>query len=204
MFTLSACSVVSSLLSGATNSNPNVLFQDDFSKTSSGWDRTTTNGDSTDYKDGAYRITVETLNYDLWANPGKSFQDVKVEVDATMMGGPENNDFGIICRYKDIHNYYYGTVASDGYYGIVKVIDDSLIPLTGDGMVATDLVNAGSAVNHLRFDCVGSALTLYVNGTILGSVTDTDLTVGDVGLIAGTFDTAGTDIAFDNFVVSKP
>ena len=33
---------------------------------------------------------------------------------------------------------------------------------------------------------------------------DETFTTGDVGLIAGTFDAAGTDIRFDNFVVSKP
>jgi hypothetical protein len=34
--------------------------------------------------------------------------------------------------------------------------------------------------------------------------TDSNFSSGDVGLMAGTFDTGGAQIAFDNFVVSKP
>jgi hypothetical protein len=36
------------------------------------------------------------------------------------------------------------------------------------------------------------------------SVPDTSFTSGDVGLIAGTYEEAGTDVLFDNFVVTKP
>jgi len=45
---------------------------------------------------------------------------------------------------------------------------------------------------------------VYANGTLLGSADDSTFTSGDVGLEAGTFDVGGTEIRFDNFVVSQP
>ena len=61
-----------------------------------------------------------------------------------------------------------------------------------------------TATNTIRADCVGSSLSLYVNGEKLDEVQDTEFGSGDVGLMAGSFDTPGTDIHFDNFVVTKP
>jgi hypothetical protein len=197
-FILASCS-------GGATTDPNVIFTDDFSKNTSGWDKVTSDNGITDYANDGYRILVNTTQYDLWANPGKSFIDTKVEVDATKLAGPDNNDFGIQCRYMDTENYYFAIIASDGYYGLGKVVNGDQTLFYDNGMPATDKVKPGSVVNHIRFDCVGSTLSLYINGDFVDSVEDTDLSAaGDVGLIAGTFDVGGTDISFDNFVVNKP
>ncbi|NMC35119.1 MAG: DUF2167 domain-containing protein [Veillonellaceae bacterium] len=204
-FVLSGCSIIQNFLptgkAGSTSSN--VLFEDDFSKTSSGWDQTTSESGTTDYKDGTYQILVNQTQYDLWANPGKSFTDVSTEVDAVMIGGPVDNDFGIICRYKDTSNYYFGIISSDGYYAI-GYVKDGKQDIFADQLEFSDAIKQGTESNRIRFDCVGSTLTLYANGTQLTQVTDSTLTSGDVGLMAGTFDTAGTNVSFDNFVVKKP
>jgi hypothetical protein len=47
-------------------------------------------------------------------------------------------------------------------------------------------------------------LTLYANGTEILSVTDSTFDSGDVGLVAGTGDYIGTDILFDDFLVTQP
>jgi len=57
---------------------------------------------------------------------------------------------------------------------------------------------------HLRADCVGNNLALFVNGQHLVTVQDDAFSDGDVGLLVGTFDTPGADLLFDNFVVYKP
>ena len=182
----------------------NVLFSDDFSDPSSGWNSTTTENGSTDYADGTYAIIVTSPNYELWANPGRDFTDVSIETDATKVAGPDDNDFGLICRYQDVDNYYFSEIASDGYYVFGAVKGGALTYLDSDSMIETGLVYAGSETNHLRLDCNGNTLTLYINGTLAGTASDSDYSSGDVGLVAGSYDTAGVDIAFDNFVVSKP
>jgi hypothetical protein len=183
----------------------NVLFSDDFSNTDKKWDQVTDTSRTTDYYNNAYHIVVNDTNSDAWANPSKeSFTDTHIEVDATKNGGPDDNDFGIICRYTDINSFYYGIVSSDGYYSIMKMTSDGGKPLGSESMLESDSVTQGAATNHIRFDCVGSTLTLYVNGTQIAQQTDADYTTGNVGLIAGTFNTAGADILFDNFFVYKP
>lgn len=206
IFTLTACSLSQFLptgKSGSTSTDSNVLFQDDFSKTSSGWDKWSGDSGSTDYVDGTYQIMVTDSQYDLWANPGESFSDVSVEVDAVIVGGPEDNDFGILCRYVDTENYYFGIISSDGYYAIGTVIGGTQ-SIIGENMQPSDTIKTGYESNRIRFDCVGSTLSLYVNGKLVQEETDSSFASGDVGLMAGTFDTGGTQIAFDNFVVSKP
>ena len=71
-------------------------------------------------------------------------------------------------------------------------------------MQASPVINRGTNVNHLRADCVGDRLTLYVNGEKLAEATDATLTHGDVGLLAGAFSQPGVDIIFDNFVAIQP
>lgn len=188
----------------APDLSSNVLFQDDFSNSSSGWDRVDEAGGLTDYADGVYRMVVNEENSDIWANPGLNFNDVHIEVDATKVGGDDNNDFGLICRYMDTENFYFMIISSDGYYGIGKVVAGDQQLIGSDSMPPSNEINQGNAANHLRADCVGNKLALYVNGELLAEHEDSQFSSGDVGLMAGSFDVAGTEIHFDNFVVLQP
>ncbi|RMF42055.1 MAG: hypothetical protein D6755_11910 [Anaerolineae bacterium] len=181
-----------------------ILFQDDFSDSNSGWDAVRVDEGITDYENGAYRIFVNMQNNDVWANPGLSFTDVHIAVDATKIGGPDDNDFGVICRYEDADNFYFFIISSDGFYGIGKVSGGEQSLLGMDGMGQSDAIFQGAATNHIEAECKGSQLTLWANGTQLFSTEDSEFSSGDVGLIAGTFDTVGTDISFDNFIVTRP
>jgi hypothetical protein len=197
-----ACEAVTSL--NQTEQPSNILFQDDFSDPSSGWDRVNSSDGITDYADGFYRMYVNVVDSDIWANPGLSFTDVRLEVNASKVGGDDNNDFGMICRYQDSSNFYFFVISSDGYYGIGKVKGGQQVLIGMESMPPSEIINQGNASNHLQADCVGSTLALYVNGEKLTEQTDTDFSSGDVGLIAGAFDNPGTDIHFDNFVVMRP
>lgn len=182
----------------------NVLFQDDFSDPSSGWDQVDVEDGITDYIDGAYRIYVNTKNTDVWSNPGLNFDDTQIEVEAKKVGGDDNNDFGLICRYKDTNNFYFFVISSDGYYGIGKILDGEQLLIGDESMPPSEEINQGNATNSLRADCVGNKLSIHINGVLLAEYQDDSFTSGDVGLLAGSFDIPGTDIYFDNFVVRKP
>jgi hypothetical protein len=192
---------------GSSGGALQTLFSDNFSDTSSGWDKVQNDNGITDYANGGYRIYVQTANHYKWANPSKTFQnDVRIEVDATKSAGPDDNAFGVICRYQDTDNYYYFYISSDGYAGIGKKDkgNPSIISSSDGNLLQISGVNLGAATNHLHADCIGSTLTLYVNGNQVASATDSAFTGGDVGLIARSYDTAGTDILFANFYVYKP
>ncbi len=204
LIALACQAVTSGTTQGGSPAAENVLFKDDFSDPSSGWDRVSVSDGVTDYVDGVYRIFVNTSNTDVWANPGLNFDDVRIEVQATKVGGDDNNDFGIICRYQDNANFYFFVISSDGYYGVGKFVQGEQKLIGSESMPPSEKINTGNATNHLRADCVGNKLRLYVNDELLTEVEDSDFTSGDVGLLAGSFDQPGTDIHFDDFVVLKP
>ena len=184
-----------------------IYLQDDFSNDASGWPGVRTDEGTTDYENGVYRILVNLKNDDYFATPGLTSlpNDVRVEVDATKVAGSDNNDFGILCRYQDNNNVYQFVVSSDGYVGILKLEDGSMQSISAETLIESSAVNTGNAQNHIRADCIGEMLALYVNGQQVSTAQDTTfLRGGEVGVFAGTYDTPGTDIHFDNFIVTAP
>ena len=188
---------VSAVPSGTT------LFKDDFSSPASGWDHTKYTQGIMDYDGGGYRILVNTLQANFWSTPHKDFSDVRVEVDAGKLAGPDENRIGLICR-SDGKAYYFFIISSDGYYGLGIFMNGQAALLGQSEMQASLKINTGMAINHLRADCNGDDLTFYVNGAKLADIHDPTLQHGDVGLLAGSFNQPGVDIVFDNFVVIKP
>ena len=181
-----------------------ILFKDDFSDPDSGWDRVSEPTGETNYDGGAYRIWVNEPYTDLLANPGLEFTDVRIEVEATA-GGTNDNVFGVICRSNPIGDqYYFFTISSDGYYGIGKVDGPDQQLLGAEKLMPSEVIRQNKLTNLLRADCVGSNLTLYVNGQLLAEVQDSAYTDGDIGLTAGSFDEPDVDVHFDNLVVTKP
>jgi hypothetical protein len=182
-----------------------VLFQDDFSDPSSGWARRSEAAQgSLDYTGGVYRILVSADHLMLWSGPGLEFTDLRLEVDAMRVAGPEDDDYGFVCRSQDPANFYFLAISSDGYYGIGKVVDGVPGLIHAQAMAPNEAIRQGNAQNHLRADCIGEQLSLYANGTLLARVEDPDFRSGEAGLMAGTLGSAGTEVYFDNFTVIKP
>ncbi len=180
-----------------------VLFQDDFAHPLSGWDRLLTAEGTMDYDGGGYRMLVNSLNTNFWSTPHKNFDNVRMEVDAGKLGGPDENRIGLICRFTG-NDYYFFLISSDGFYGMGIYTSGQAILLGQSEMQTSTNIKTGLAVNHLRADCTGETLTFYANGFQIASVQDSRLKSGDVGLLAGTFAQPGVDIILDNFVVLKP
>jgi hypothetical protein len=181
----------------------NVLFQDDFANHNAGWDRLMTAEGTMDYDGGGYRLLVNSLNTNFWSTPHKNYANVRLEVDAGKLGGPDENRIGLICRYTG-NDYYFFIISSDGFYGIGLFSGGRAALLGQSELQASTYIKTGLAVNHLRADCAANVLTLFVNGFQIASVQDVSLKSGDIGLLAGTFSQPGVDIIFDNFVALKP
>jgi hypothetical protein len=188
-------------------STSSTLFTDEFSNPDSGWDRyrDETTGNITDYENGSYRIYVNEPNTDLFSNPGKSYSDVIIKATVQYLGGPEDNIFGVLCRYQDVDNYYELVLSNDGYYGIGRTVGGQFNWLGTEKMQVSDAIHTGGATNIIQAECKKDTLVLSANGHQLMSVRDTDLPdSGDIGLIAGSGDEAGVDISFDHLTVKKP
>lgn len=199
------CGGCSILKSQSTPQPGELMLADDFSNPKTGWDTwQDADGSMVAYQNDGLRILVNAEQYDFWSRPGKSFKNVHIEVDAAKVGGPNDNDYGVICRYQDRNNFYALLISSDGYYGTLKVKEGVYSLIGAETMQFSESIRKGEAINHIRADCVEDGLILWVNGEKLSIVRDVDFHNGDVGVIAGTNATAGVDILFDNFVVYNP
>ncbi len=192
----------------SSSADPTLLFKDDFSKADSGWDKYTGAEGTVDYDQGQYLIKIEQPGIYLWGTPGLSLTDAAVEADAAYAAGPLNNEYGLMCRFTkngDKSSFYFFVISSDGYYASGKIVKDQLTYLDPSDFKASPVIKQGpSAVNHLAATCQGNTLSFAVNGQPVAKFSDGDLTHGDIGLLAGTYDEAGVAIHFDNVVVRKP
>jgi hypothetical protein len=180
-----------------------ILYQDDFSEPGSGWDVTTEEGYTLGYDSGGYAITITQPNLTVWSPARQDFNDVRIEVDATKLTGPEDNYFGLLCRMTG-SNLYILFVGSDGMYGIYKIREGEFRQLTTGVVEEGGPILPGDSKNHLAAECVGDKLALYANEEWVAGATDDEFKSGDVGLLAATFDEQGVRILFDDFVVYKP
>lgn len=186
-----------------------LLFEDDFSDPDSGWDRTPGGRSNredgyTDYtEDGTYHIQIVPTEYIFWANPGLRVRDVAMEVDARLVSGSTDNNFGLICSYRDEENYLYAAISSQGYYSFWEQFRGNW-ELLGNEEKQSDLIPLDNSFVRIGLICEGDSMSLYVDGILLDVVDGLELVEGDVGLIAETFTGGGTEIEFDNFRATVP
>jgi len=180
------------------------LFSDDFSDESSGWVTSDDEYGQVAYVNGYLHIKdytyPEATNY---GNCQRYFTDFILEVETWLVGGTDDNWHMVPCRLQDNDNYYDFGISADGYYDIVKFVNADKIALVSP--TYTPHINQGvDAVNLIHIECIGSSLSLSVNGHELANVTDTAFSGGDIALSASALGGTFTEVAFDNIVVREP
>lgn len=157
--------------------------------------------------DGVLRISNSLSGEITWANADRNFDDVIITSEARQTDGPNDNAYGVICRYQSSKNFYVFLVSGDGHYAIGKyqIGNPQIEYLSGEGQyVFSDAINQGTAANEIKASCIGNELSLAVNGIPLETVTDPTFVTGDVGLGASPFQPGTTVIEFENIRVISP
>jgi hypothetical protein len=68
----------------------------------------------------------------------------------------------------------------------------------------SDVITANLSSLRLGLDCANGSMTLYANGQVIDSVSDTSYTSGSIGLfLASQEERNGAAVIFDNFTVTK-
>lgn len=181
-----------------------VLFEDDFSDSASGWEVGVYDTGEVSYKDGAYSVVSSGGQQTMWGVANLSFDNVAIKVTATQVsaGPADNNDYGVVCREQgDGHGYYF-LISGDGGYAILMAYENQFETLVD--WAPSDAVNQGNATNDIEVICDGPTLTLTVNGQRLATTEDTTYSAGDIALTATSYEDAATEIHFDNLVVTRP
>jgi hypothetical protein len=154
------------------------------------------------YVDRAYHIQIMEQNWLGYSFneqlEAENLSDFLIEVDAAHVAGPIDAEFGLLFHFQDGDNFYLYAANVDGAYSLWKKEDGqwtSLVDWTEDANI-----NAGEgADNRLGLLVEGPQITLLVNDQVLTQVEEQAGFTGAVGLLAGSFDEPGVEIAFDNF-----
>lgn len=185
-----------------------VAFIDGFDgETECGWAQYNRGGAVVEVIDGVLRISTSQPGQIWWTNPGRNYDDVTISAQARQMSGPNDNAYGVICRYQNEENFYIFLISGDGYYAIGKYQSGSnqVIYLTGEGQYQfSELINQGVATNLIQASCIGNELSLAVNGLPLASVTDPTFVTGDIGVGVSTFQLGTAVVQFDDVRVIAP
>lgn len=140
--------------------------------------------------------TVYAL-YDMDLESG----DVRIDSAVETVSGPNRNNISLVCRATD-EGWYEFSMNSGGYWYIWKY-ENSSYELLNQG--ASYVINLQRAKNELTATCIGTDLTLYVNGSKIGSTTDNRFkNGGQVGVSVSTFDIPGAGVEFDWFAATVP
>jgi hypothetical protein len=185
-----------------------ALFTDNFTgEQDCGWALYNRGGAVVEIDQGILRMSASQPGQIWWTNPGRDFDDVIISVQVRQASGPDNNAYGVICRYQNEQNFYVFLISGDGYYTIGKYTSSSptVTYLTENGEYQpSDAINQGLATNQLRASCIGSELSLAVNGIPLVTVTDPTFVIGDVGLAVSTLEQGTAVVEFSEFQVVAP
>jgi len=181
-----------------------ILLSDDFSDEAGGWDTYSAEYGSVFYEDGwLHLINNNPAQFATGTYAHRHLADFILEVETKLVAGTDNNWQIVISRYQDSKNSYYFGISADGYYFISKFVNGNEINLAS--ATYSSYINQGvDAVNLIHVECIGSNLSLSVNGHLLKGVTDTSVTGGDIALVAYAYAGTFTEVAFDNITVTKP
>lgn len=180
------------------------MLEDDFSDETSGWEIVNNVYELKGYSSEGYLISINNKGGRSISTTGLQFSDIKIQLETRKLTGSNDSYLGIVCRYQDNQNYYRFFVTPDGYTGIVKVIDGESTTLPGGKMSYDHDVKQNDAANLLEVFCVGSQLSLVVNGNLAVNAEDDQLTKGDLGIFAETGQDGAGSFIFTDFKVSKP
>jgi TIR domain len=198
------------------SSTESVIFQDDFSSRTNGWDDAGSERAGGHYHNGAYRIYAKPVKggTDEGGVPKNASSvypsappKVSIQVEAQRLAGDQDTWYGIVCRTDAHSDLNYVFLVGDGYAEIGKADASGYQTLKDVEPAALD----ADAKNSLDADCTGDEgsvyLNLYVNDELVVEWTDdaNPLPNGTVGLFVATGENAKTAIEaeFDNFAVTQ-
>lgn len=156
--------------------------------------------------DGRYRIDYRADRSAslTWGAGGESYENVVIEIDTELIGGTDDNLYGVACRLVEDDagdaSGYVLLISGDGHFGIAELSRRSLEFVLE--WHQSDTIKQGAAQNTLRAVCVDDYLAIYANGEFLGDVKDDRfLREGQIALVAGTIEGETISVTFDNLIV---
>ena len=186
-----------------------VLLQDDFSQDAVFWGTLTDSDNSIEYDGETLRMQIfQQDNWFVWSTPNDEvYEDIHIEVTATNNDGEPTTAFGIMCHQQDASgSYYYLAITPGGQYAIAmaKEGESDTFFTNDDQWGDSNLITQNADTYRIGVDCGNGLLSLYVDGQLIDSVSDSTYTGGYIGLFTWSGDNVSTaDVTFDDFIVTS-
>ncbi len=179
-------------------------FFDDFSDPASGWPVEDDDLVTYEYLNGEYRILSKVDGYlFLSRSPGCDRENYTVQADIRW-DGEIGSSYGLLLGLATDYGYFYLFDINTDYeqFRLLRLDANgwaTVVPVTD-----APAINSGTASNHLKATRNGTAITLEVNGTVLGTWYDSAISgLTGTGVVAAPYlDVPTSDARFDNFSVT--
>jgi hypothetical protein len=186
-----------------------VVITDDFDYNRHGWDSGWESGalltGQKVFVDDVYRWKMEARDDDVvgWSPLEiDALGDCYVAVDARLVEGAADAQYGVMFRLVDNANHYHFLASDDGRVQYVRRYEGDPTPYIQ--WARASAVRSGE-VNRLAVVAKGSQFTFYVNGQHVGQHSDSRISTGQPALMVGLFDAGDTSVVeFDNFELRAP
>ena len=184
-------------------------FFDNFSDPNSGWYTGDTATWKYGYLNGEYQILLKNPQWGGGVTPDLVLpSDYRIEVDARQAVSGESTYallFGTRWVGDTSETYQFLIDPASQHYLLNKRNLDGSWPLLID-WTYNSAIHQGMGTNHLRVDRIGTAIYLYINGTLVTTFYDSSFTSPgrDAGVKVYSYDSAPVDVRFDNFSATRP
>lgn len=190
-----------------------IVVADAFDEQANGWQYGALTSDIADatltLAGGRYHWDMAPRNSVLWwslANPSQTATDLYAAVEARQITGTIRSDFGLVFRLTGEDYYYYQISPAYQQFAFNLYYGGQWLPLMGWTDAPTPIET--ETLNRVAVAAEGSRFTLYLNGEVVGTVSDDHLPEGSVGVGVQMYfddeaDNAGT-YEFDNFEWRAP
>lgn len=147
-------------------------------------------------------------NWFVWSTPNNEiYENIHIEVTVVNNDDAPNTAFGILCNHQEANeSYYYMGFTPSGEYAIAESVEGQtdIFLTNNDQWGFSDVIPLQADSYRVGADCGNGVLTLYVNGQVIDSVSDSTFTSGGVGLfIWSGFEATSADVSFDDFIVNS-
>jgi eukaryotic-like serine/threonine-protein kinase len=174
-------------------SSGTLLLNDSLTTNSSAnWQTgTNSNNASCTFTSNGYDVTQPKQGYFHSCTAyNTNFSNFAFEVQATMISG---DYLGIIFCKEAANSYYIFIVHADGSYILQRNVDTDL----SDAVTLANGQASLSGTNILAAVDQGGTISIYLNHTLLKTVSDSSYTTGQIGVLAGN-DTNSAEVVFTN------
>ncbi|HEX8991321.1 MAG TPA: SH3 domain-containing protein [Anaerolineales bacterium] len=183
-----------------------VLYQDDFTNSTSGWPEAKFDNYFVGYHEPTYyHIEIDSPNYHATVfMPGKKpFDDATIQVQSLVNSKKTaaTGDFAWGVAFRRSGDNYYAFVVSprSQKWMLLKSSPNALVTLAQGSDTS---LHAADVDDSLRVDAQGPVFSLHINGRLVAQVTDKDYASGEVGFYVQTYDAQQVHVHYDELTIS--